>query len=185
MKRSDFDLFYKQLSEDIFPDYTVLHDVEGFWTLLQLVESIGAEKIMQISRKASSDVCFWNRSVPKGGTVILVSPDVSSLDVAGVGLESLGNYVSLLLADPSDYNTFSEVRKVLTSGSTDYLIIDGQGTYEQTKEDFEMYQTLVRPGGKIAICNLKSPLTHRFWTELPYPKQTWGEPGAGVGIVSL
>jgi hypothetical protein len=121
----------------------------------------------------------------KGALIATVSTDVASLDIIGVGIEHKGNSIHLVLADPSDYHTFGEVKKILGAAPADILVIDGQGTYEDTKNDFEMYQTLVRPGGKIAIGNISHPPTFRYWEEIPYPDKTYHGEGAGFGIVGL
>lgn len=77
----------------------------------------------------------------------------------------------------------------------DFLLIDGDHSYEGVKGDFERYAPLVRPGGLIALHDIvagdeaKVGGVPRFWRELKalYPHEefveSWNQGGYGIGIV--
>ena len=79
----------------------------------------------------------------------------------------------------------------------DFVFIDGDHHYEAVKRDFELYSTLMQPGGHIAFHDVAPQPAHsgneveRFWTELKRSyacdeiRENPTRPGAGIGIVSV
>ncbi|MEM7548225.1 MAG: class I SAM-dependent methyltransferase [Bacteroidota bacterium] len=79
----------------------------------------------------------------------------------------------------------------------DFAFIDGDHSYEGVKQDFEMYSTLVRPGGLVAFHDNKPSKENswsgviKFWEEVKHTHKTeeffgkedstWG----GIGIIYL
>ena len=173
------------LREQLLPEHAVLHDVEGFWIILNEAQTQGSIKVLDIGRKGYANLCFWNESLGTGGVVIAVNTDVAVVDMVGVSLEERKAVMSLILSDPTDYHVQAEVRKTSGSAPVDFMVLDGLCDYETIKGDFEMYQTLVRPGGKIALGNANDPQILKFWEEIPYQKKNYYADGAGVGIVGL
>jgi len=67
--------------------------------------------------------------------------------------------------------TLDRVKTIFAGGLIDVLFIDGDHSYEGVKQDYEMYHSLVRPGGIIAfhdIVHTKFEDCHVdvFWREL-------------------
>ena len=77
----------------------------------------------------------------------------------------------LLREDSHKPSTLTKVEKILNESPLDFLFIDGDHSYDGVKADFEMYKSLVRPGGIIAFHDI-CPYTeldlgvNRFWNEI-------------------
>ena len=77
----------------------------------------------------------------------------------------------LIRDDSHLHETFERVRKTLDGQQADLLFIDADHTYEGVKTDFIQYAPLVRPGGMIAMHDIKpssDPDTQveRLWVQL-------------------
>ena len=77
-----------------------------------------------------------------------------------------------LLADSHDPATRAELQQILRGSSIDFLMIDGDHSYDGVKRDFELYSPLVAEDGLIAFHDIAPHSTaagcevQRFWTEL-------------------
>jgi len=102
--------------------------------------------------------------------------------------------IKLVRADSHRPESLENVRAAL-GGKADFLFIDGDHTYEGVKKDFEMYRTLVKEGGTIALhdivphpretgCNVFD-----FWKELRESHdhrefvENWKQKSCGIGLV--
>ena len=98
--------------------------------------------------------------------------------------------------DSHDPKTLEEVLECLKGEELDILFIDGSHDYEGVKRDYEIYGSLVKPGGVIIFHDtLEHPPetgcdVHRFWEELKVGKKykefyaepkTWG----GLSILEV
>jgi predicted O-methyltransferase YrrM len=106
-----------------------------------------------------------------------------------------GQQLHLVRADSHLQGTKERVLQILQGELLDYLFLDGDHTYEGVRRDFEMYASLVRSGGLIALHDIAEHKRDRecqvdkFWKEIknqyPHqeivenPKQGW----AGLGIL--
>ncbi len=102
---------------------------------------------------------------------------------------------SFIRDDSHASTTFERVKRTLDGNPLDLLFLDGDHTYEGVKADFDMYSSLVRPGGLIVFHDilLHEPANNcqvdQFWAELKLrfpiseivqdPAQGW----AGIGLV--
>lgn len=81
------------------------------------------------------------------------------------------NYIS---GNSHKQETIDNVRKILGDNKLDLLFIDGDHSYDGVKMDFEMYSTLVRPGGIIAFHDVHESsfhethncYVHNYWKEI-------------------
>ena len=106
-----------------------------------------------------------------------------------------GQRLDLLRADSHHPATVRRVADLLDGEQFDFVLIDGDHTYEGVKRDFETYRRFVEPGGFIAfhdiVPNRRDPACEvdRFWSELrdAYPSyelvEKWSQVGAGIGII--
>ena len=80
--------------------------------------------------------------------------------------------IQLIRSDSHDPATVEKVRALLMGNRLDLLFIDGDHTYEGVKKDFEMYEPLVREGGRIVLHDIvphRKELgcgVDRFWDEV-------------------
>jgi predicted O-methyltransferase YrrM len=152
----------------------------------------------------------------RGGTLLLFSevatPDavIVSVDLpggafgSGYGLSRLPllrsfarqrQHLVLLRRNSHSGSTLAKVKAKLTGRPLDFLMIDGDHTYDGARADFDMYGPLVRPGGLIALHDIV-PGSHdlvggvpRLWSELRDSHETielvedWDQGGFGIGVV--
>jgi len=87
------------------------------------------------------------------------------------GMKKPGQTVHAVTGSSHDPVTHDRVKAIFAGGPIDVLFIDGDHSYEGVKQDYEMYRSLVRPGGIIAfhdIVHTKFEDCHVdvFWREL-------------------
>lgn len=96
--------------------------------------------------------------------------------------------------DSHNLHTLSIISKICNGQNIDFLFIDGDHTYEGVKKDFEMYSSLVKKNGIIALHDIlpskyKLCTVSKFWNEIKSKykneeifedkKQGW----AGIGVI--
>jgi len=95
--------------------------------------------------------------------------------------------------DSHSDETLDRVRRLLGGRPVDFLFIDGDHRYESVNRDFELYSSLVRPGGIVAFHDVSPRTTPdtegtaTFWAELKARAATEemvadGAPGYGLGV---
>ena len=106
-----------------------------------------------------------------------------------------GQRVHLLRRDSHDPATLEALRETLGGRRVDFLLIDGDHTYEGVRQDFEMYRTLVRPGGMIGFHDIvphsaeSGCEVNRFWNEIREScdsveiVENWGAQFGGIGLL--
>ena len=57
----------------------------------------------------------------------------------------------LIRSNSHDSNTLNQIKNLLGKGKLDFLLIDGDHTYDGVKRDFEMYRSIVNEGGLIVF----------------------------------
>jgi cephalosporin hydroxylase len=107
--------------------------------------------------------------------------------------------LEFVFGDSHDPETKAELERVLEGRPVDFLLIDGDHSYDGVKRDFEMYSPLVRSGGAVAFHDVlpnelsAASQVDRYWTELKSRYETrefvdtyddrgrgqWG----GIGVV--
>lgn len=114
-----------------------------------------------------------------------------------------GQTIHTIRRDSHDPKTVRRLERLLSGRHVDFLLIDGDHTYEGAKRDWELYEPFVAPGGLIALHDIlphdyqaereKPVEVDRLWQELAARHQTvvlsepnddrgygrWG----GIGVV--
>lgn len=105
--------------------------------------------------------------------------------------------VHILKADSHEKATKDDVIKILGGEPLDFLFIDGDHTLEGVRRDYEMYGSLVRPGGWIGFHDVTESDYHKgmnaggsaeHWAALQHPckfEVNWHDPGFGIGLVRV
>ena len=96
----------------------------------------------------------------------------------------------LIRADSHAAASRERVVRALAGRPLDFLFIDGDHTYEGARLDYELYASLVRPGGLIALHDIANNTedvgVHRLWAELrashPEARDILAPPPAAQGI---
>jgi predicted O-methyltransferase YrrM len=174
--------------------------------MLQLAELIRSKNI-----RNGMEIGTW-----RGGTLFLLchfgQPDavIVSLDMPG-GLFGGGYHwlqipvyrmfargnqkLHLLRQDSHSDESQRIVEEILGGNKLDYLLIDGDHTYEGVKKDFEMYSPAVSDHGVIVFHDIVPHAPERncgvsdFWREIR-PKyehrefvESWQQQWAGIGVL--
>jgi predicted O-methyltransferase YrrM len=153
-----------------------------------------------------------------GGTLFLLSrvasPDASiiSLDLlsgvfgGGYPSQKIPFFRTFATQDQKMYfvrenshllQTFHSVEGILKGHKLDFLLIDGDHTYNGVKKDFEMYSKLVKKGGMIAFHDIVPGNfdsvggVPRYWNEIKPVHSSyeivedWNQDGYGIGILYI
>jgi predicted O-methyltransferase YrrM len=170
--------------------------------LLRLVEELRPRTVLEIGTQAGGTLYCWCKLADPSAHI--VSIDLPGGDFGGgytrereeemrLHFPQNGQRLDLIQADSHSPQTLTDLRSRV-DGSLDFLFIDGDHTYEGVKQDFEMYQPLVRSGGLIAfhdICEHRKQVgcdVDVYWREIREryrheefiaPPQTWG----GIGVL--
>jgi len=171
--------------------------------LLEIVKDLKPKIILEIGTAAGGTLYLFTNIADPEATII-------SVDLLGGSFG--GGYpewkiplyqsfakgkqkIKLLRADSHNPKTLELVKTVIDHRMIDFLFIDGDHTYEGVKRDFNMYSSLVKEGGIIALHDIveHSPETgcqvNMFWNEIKYDyeylefiediNQKW----AGIGVI--
>jgi predicted O-methyltransferase YrrM len=174
----------------------------GFWNSLLLARQAQKRGAMQKLRELAPLLALLRRRSPRvvveigtagGGTLyawcrvaereaVLVSidlpggpfgggytrDDVSTFRAYGRPEQEL----HFIRADSHASETRSQLETILNGREIDFLMIDGDHTYDGVRRDFEMYAPLVRVGGLVAFHDIlphpgsSSCEVERFWNEI-------------------
>ena len=69
--------------------------------------------------------------------------------------------IYMVLADSHTQSALNTIELHLDGELLDFLMIDGDHTYEGVKQDYDMYKHLVKPGGYIAFHDINDTEQHR------------------------
>jgi len=106
-----------------------------------------------------------------------------------------GQRLDLIRADSHHPDTVRDVEQLLQGEKFDFVLIDGDHTYDGVKRDFDVYRRFVEPGGFIAFHDIvpnrrdRACEVDRFWAEVKddYPAfelvEKWSQLGAGIGLI--
>ena len=105
--------------------------------------------------------------------------------------------IYLIRGDSHASDTFIMVEKILCGNMLDFLLIDGDHTYEGVRKDFELYSRLVKKRGMVAFHDIvPGPPENvggvpRFWSEVKHGfryvelVKDWEQGVCGLGVLQL
>lgn len=104
--------------------------------------------------------------------------------------------IHLIRKDSHKEETLAEINDILAGNKLDFLFIDGDHTYKGIKRDFELYSSLVKRNGIIALhdiveSDIKGCEVSKFWDEIKskYDKieivEDWNQNWAGIGVIKI
>jgi predicted O-methyltransferase YrrM len=169
--------------------------------LWELVQAEAPRRVLEIGVDRGGTMFMWTRAAAPDALLVgvdLWSPgpggNAAPFPLARRRFARPGQRIELLLGvDSHDPATVRRVDELLGGEPVDFLFIDGDHTCEGVQADFDMYVTLVRPGGIVAfhdVAQWTSPDTEgvaEFWRRFTAGHATeervvGTEPGYGIGV---
>ena len=148
--------------------------------LLQAVRALEPRRVVEIGTANGGTLFLFTRVAADNARILSV--DLPSGAFGGEANEwkhpiweafvTNQQTLRLIRADSHARSTSDIVKNDLAGEPIDFLMIDGDHSYEGVKQDFETYAPLVRAGGIIAFHDIcKHPHgaggeVHRFWPEI-------------------
>jgi predicted O-methyltransferase YrrM len=173
--------------------------------ILALIEELlrqGSKRVLEIGTARGGTLFLFLRSLPTDARI--VSVDLPGGAFGGGyphwkaalfhALSRAGQTLRLLRGDSHTETTRDEISSAL-GGSADFILIDGDHSYEGAKRDFELYRSLLAPRGFLAFHDIvpgspeKVGGVPRLWAELKeqFPHRElvkdWGQGGYGIGLL--
>ena len=109
---------------------------------------------------------------------------------------SYNQKIILIRDDSHKISTLDSLKEVLNNRKIDVAYIDGDHTYSGVKKDFELYRSLIKPGGLMIFHDIiphsnKNVEVPKFWQEIHKEYdfkeivKDWDQNGAGIGILVM
>jgi len=159
----------EELAKGIFgPDKIYAHQR---WSeisrLLELLSAHPPTTICEIGASAGGNLLLFSQVAAPNATIISIDIDYTSpRQYAFPHLARRGQRMWCLRMDSHAPKTLAKVRKILGGRPIDFLFIDGDHTLQGVKMDYDMYSSLVRPGGVIAFHDIVPDNRMRFGVDL-------------------
>lgn len=115
--------------------------------LLLALDSISPKVIVEIGVHRGFSLLTWLEAF-NPDILVGIENNVAEFDQAA---KRAGLHTNVIVGDSHQQQTKDELLARLDGKLIDFLFIDGDHTYNGTMQDFEMYSSLVRPGGVVAI----------------------------------
>jgi len=175
--------------------------------LLKILKRLKPKYILEVGTARGGTLLLWTRVAAEDA--VIVSIDIPRGPFGGgypwprklvYKLFAWGRQrIVLIREDSHSLETLEEVKKVLGGNRLDFLFIDGDHSYEGVKKDYELYSSLIREGGIVALHDIvpgPSELVGgvpRFWNELKQGLKSpvrlleivkdWSQGGYGIGLI--
>lgn len=148
---------------------------EELLPVLEEVRTLNPGVVLEIGTAGGATLFMLTRVADKTATVISLDlpggpfgggyPDARKELYEAFALP--GQTMHLMREDSHRPETLEGLKDLLKGRQIDFMLIDGDHTYEGVKQDYEMYAGLVRPGGIIAFHDIVyAEGVARFWEEL-------------------
>jgi len=139
------------------------------------------ETIVEIGTDRGGTLYVWSRYTT-ARQIISIDNDFSSCHRSSIRfrnrrkfMRQFDNNKSLCFIEGDSHSeeTLKQLEEIIPP-EIDFLFIDGDHRYEGVKQDFEMYGSIVKNGGIIAIHDIKHPETGvpEFWREIKQKHET-------------
>jgi cephalosporin hydroxylase len=148
--------------------------------LLALLQERPPRTVVEIGTAGGGTFYAWCRVADPAATIVSIDLPGGAFGggYAPGDLPKLRSYglpdqtLHFIRADSHAPSTCTELERVLDGSPIDFLMIDGDHSYEGVRADFELYSPLVRAGAMIAFHDIvPNPSgdggdVERFWSEL-------------------
>lgn len=172
--------------------------------LLKIIDKNKPKYVLEIGTSYGGTLFLFTRVVSDNATII-------SIDLPGgrfgggyskariplyKGFALKYQKIHLIRKNSHKKETLEEIKGILGDNKLDFLFIDGDHTYEGIKRDFELYSSIVKKNGIIALhdivkTDIKGCEVNRFWDEIKSKYENieiakdWKQNWAGIGVITL
>jgi predicted O-methyltransferase YrrM len=155
-----------------FPEDRVVENKTEYAKLARLVKKNDPETMLEIGTARGGSLYLWSRYFESLSKIV-------SLD-AGTHIEHYKSRIRLfekfadtdtefVISNSHEESTYDKIKNCIKDKKIDFLLIDGDHSYDGVKSDFHMYSDLVSDNGIIAfhdIVNEEWPGVGKFWREI-------------------
>ncbi|MCG2633012.1 class I SAM-dependent methyltransferase [Bradyrhizobium sp. WYCCWR 13023] len=166
------------LARQSITKHGAIQHVDELARFSSMVRQIQPRRVLEIGTAQGG--VFWLLCQISSPEAHLISLDLppeerysggKKVDVDLERLKKTGQTVHAVTGSSHDPAILTRVKTILGESALDILFIDGDHTYEGVRQDYEMYHSLVRPGGLIAFHDIihtkfENCQVDRFWGEL-------------------
>lgn len=178
MTREEFQQLFNHLRDNY---HTPIQASEEFWDLVNLVQSRGYKRILEIGVEKAGTIVFWDKIVGSEGKVVGADESLARIELE---INPQSDF-QLIEGDSHAPETVARIKDALPE--VDFLFIDGDHSYEGVKADFDNFSPLVTSGGMVAFHDIHDAGVGDFWCELEANHNTTkfhqGSGGIGIGVV--
>jgi cephalosporin hydroxylase len=157
-----------------------MQKLREFAPLVALVGSGAPRVVVEIGTASGGTFYAWCRAAAPDATLVSIDlpggrfgGEAGPADVATLrGYGRPAQELHFLRADSHDLKTRARLEEILDGRAIDFLMIDGDHTYDGVKRDFELYEPLVGAGKPVAFHDIvlhpDAPACQvdRFWNEI-------------------
>jgi hypothetical protein len=167
-----FGLFESIEPSPSFPEERVAENTAEYAELANRVAESEPETVLEIGTARGGSLFLWARFLDTVSHIcsLDLGSHIDNFEERTQLFERFADInMDFVIADSHLPSTREKVAHLFYDQPIDFLLIDGDHSYEGVKSDFEMYSDLVSDGGLIAfhdIVNEEWPGVGRFWREI-------------------
>lgn len=172
---------------------------EELASLVRDVRELNPANLLEIGTARGGTLFLWTQLAQQNATIVSVDLPYGKFGGGYPRRRALlyrrfagrNQRLHLLRLDSHAGSTLQKAKQLFRGSQVDFLFIDGDHTYDGVRRDWEMYSSLVRPGGIVAFHdvagNYDDTQVKRLWdsikdgfTHREYVVNPGGEYGIGV-----
>ena len=162
--------------------------------LIALVRARRPDAVLELGSFLGGTLAAWCKLAAPDAVLVSVDlPEASETPATPDELQRLarpGQRLEVVRGDSHAEETRREIESALAGREVDFLMIDGDHSYDGVRRDFELYGPLVRDGGLVAFhdivpgTRIPNVGVHRFWSEIRdrYEHEEFVSPGRERGF---
>ena len=157
-----------------------MQNQEEIYSLLKIVSRLKLKVIVEIGTSGGGTLFLLSKIATPNS--IIISIDLPNGDFGGEfypewkqpiynSFATKKQKIHLLRSNSHSAKSFQKIRSILGKRKIDFLLIDGDHTYNGVKKDFEMYNKLVSKNGLIALHDInkkndRKVKVSKFWNKI-------------------
>ena len=171
----DLDVLIKLATRGFWNAITPIQNPKEIHALLSILQQMRPKSVLEIGTASGGTLFLLTRVAAPDARLVSVDlpggPGGGGYPASKIPLFKAfplpGQRLELIRDNSHDPAVRARVAELAGDTGIDFLVIDGDHSYEGVKSDFEMYGPLVKPPGLIAFHDIDyDPQVRRFWDEV-------------------